>query len=123
MTKNTMEITARKISERYVKKEETELDALRKIDKSVKRPAYLFSYIFGTISAIIMGCGMSLIMTDISEIIGLGSASMPLGIVIGTVGLLLSLINYPIHKGILTSRKTKYAPRIIELSDKIIGNK
>lgn len=123
MTKNTMEITARKISERYVKKEETELDALRKLDKMVKRPAYLFSYIFGTISAIIMGCGMSLIMTDISEIIGIGNASMPLGIVIGVVGLLLSLINYPIYKGILASRKTKYAPRILELSDKIIGNK
>ncbi len=43
------------------------------------------------------------------------------GIAIGVVGLLLALINYPIHKGIINSRKKKYAPEILNLSDKIIN--
>lgn len=102
-------------------KEHTNLDALRELDAKVKRPANVFAYIFGTISAIIMGCGMSLVMTDIGSTIGMTDTMVP-GIIIGIVGMLMAIINYPIYKGILGSRRKKYADQIMKLSDKIMSN-
>jgi len=113
--------TAQKIRTQYLAKEENELDILQKLDSKVKRPANVFSYVFGSIGALVMGSGMSLIMTDIATKIGLESdLAMFLGIGIGTVGLIITLINYPIYKGILKSRKKKYASRIIALSEQIM---
>ncbi len=119
MNRNDQEFIAQKIRTQYTEKQSTDLDALRKLDAKVKRPANIFAYVFGSIAAIIMGCGMSLIMTDIAATIGLTENVMLIGIVIGVVGMALALINYPIYKGMLTSRKKKYAPKIIELSNKI----
>ena len=103
-----------------MEKEHSELDELRELDRKVKRPANVFSDIFGSISAIIMGAGMSLVMTDIGATLGIASAIVP-GIVIGTFGLGMALLTYPLYKGILTSRKKKYGAEILELSDKILN--
>lgn len=123
MNKNDQQFMAQKIRTQYMEKGRTELDTLRQLDAKVKRPANVFSYIFGSISAIIMGCGMSLVMTDISETIGMTGEPMLPGIIIGVVGLALALINYPLHNGIMNSRKKKYAPQILNLSEKIMNNK
>ena len=120
MNRNDEQFMAEKIRTQYMEKKTTELDALRELDLKAKRPANVFSYIFGSISAIIMGSGMSLIMTDIASKLGLGDMMIP-GIVIGVAGLALALINYPLHKGILNSRRKKYAPEIIKLSEKIMN--
>ena len=37
------------------------------------------------------------------------------------VGMFMAIINYPIYKGILGSRRKKYADKIIALSDKIMN--
>ena len=109
-----------KIRIQYMEKEFTELDALRALDSKVKRPANVFAYIFGSISAIVMGAGMSLVMTDIGATIGITSALVP-GIAIGVVGLCMALLTYPMYKGILNSRKKKYGAEILALSDKIMN--
>ena len=103
-----------------MEKTPSELDALRELDAKVKRPANVFAYIFGSISAIIMGAGMSLVMTDIGAILGLGEAMIP-GIAIGVVGMAMALLTYPIYKGILGSRKKKYSAEILALSEKIMN--
>ena len=121
MNKNDQEFLVQKIRTQYMEKEHTNLDALKELDAKVKRPANVFAYIFGGIGAIIMGCGMSLCMTDIGETIGMDSAMAP-GIIIGIIGMLIMIINYPIFKGILSSRKNKYADEILKLSDKIMSN-
>ncbi len=121
MNKNDQQFMAEKIRTQYMEKQATELDELRALDAKVKRPATVFAYIFGSISAIIMGSGMSLVMTDIAETIGLGDPLVP-GIVIGVVGMIMAVINYPIYKGILGSRKKKYAGRILALSDQIVNS-
>ena len=120
MNRNDQQFLAQKIRTQYMEKEFTELDALRELDAKVKRPANVFAYTFGSISAIIMGSGMSLVMTDISSMLGLGDMMIP-GIAIGVVGLGLALLTYPIYKGILNSRKKKYGAEILELSDKIMN--
>ena len=122
MNKNDQQFVAQKIRAQYMEKTPSELDALRRLDSKVKRPANVFAYIFGSISAIIMGAGMSLVMTDIAESIGLGGDSMIMGIIVGIVGMVMALLTYPMYKGILNSRKRKYSAEILELSDKIINN-
>ncbi len=120
MNRNDQQFMAQKIRTQYMERKATELDELRLLDSKVKRPANVFAYIFGSISAMIMGGGMSLVMTDIAEVIGLADPLVP-GIIIGVVGMLMAIINYPIYKGILGNRKKKYATRILELSDTIIN--
>ena len=119
MNRNEQQAAAR-IREHYTEKQITELDTLRELDAKAKRPANVFAYIFGSISAIIMGAGMSLIMTDISEFIGIADPLVP-GIIIGVVGMIMALLNYPMYQGIMNSRKKKYASKIIALSDKIMN--
>jgi hypothetical protein len=120
MNKNDQQFMAQKIRTQYMEKQSTELDALRELDARVKRPANVFAYVFGSIGAIVMGAGMSLVMTDIGATIGMESTMLP-GIVIGIVGMLMALVNYPIYKGILASRKKKYGAKILALSDKIMN--
>lgn len=118
---NNEQQTVERISAQYTKKESTELDKLRQLDAKVKRPANVFSYILGGIGALIMGSGMSLVMTDIAGSIGMNGDSMSMGIIIGIIGMLMSIINYPLHKLILNERKKKYASEILKLSESIIG--
>ena len=120
MNRNDQQFIAQKIRTQYMEKQPSELDALRKLDEKVKRPANAFAYIFGSISAIIMGAGMSLVMTDIGAIVGIGSPMIP-GIVIGVIGLGMALLTYPIYKRILNSRKKKYGAEILKLSEKIMS--
>ena len=114
-----------KIRTQYVEKEVTELDGLRALDAKVKRPANVFAYTFGSIGAIIMGAGMSLVMEKtVAAWLSLGTAeAMVLGIGVGIVGLVMTLVNYPIYGKILSSRRKKYAGEIIAMSEKIINNK
>ena len=120
MDKNDQQFMAQKIRTQYMEKESSELDALRELDAKVKRPANIFAYAFGSIGAVVMGAGMSLVMTDIGATLGIGGVVIP-GIVIGAIGLGMALLTYPMHKRILNSRKKKYGAEILALSDKIIN--
>lgn len=119
MDNNSQNFMVEKIRTQYIEKESTELDALRELDAKVKRPAIIFAYAFGSISAIVMGSGMSLVMTDIGTTLGMTDAMLP-GIIIGVVGMLAAIINYPIYKKFLGSRRKKYADKVIALSNKIM---
>ena len=123
MNQKEKEFMVQKIRTQYTERENTQLDALKALDKKVKKPANVFAVVFGIISAVVMGSGMSLVMTDIGSIIGIESPLIP-GIIIGVVGLVMALLTYPMYKKILNSRKKKYANEIIKLSDNIMnGNK
>jgi len=120
MNRNDQQFVAQRIRTQYMEKQSTELDSLRELDARVKRPANVFAYTFGSISAVIMGAGMSLVMTDIGATLGMASTMLP-GIAIGIVGMALAFLNYPIYKRILNSRKKKYGAEILALSEKIIN--
>lgn len=122
MNRNDKEFLVQKIRTQYTEKEHTQLDALKELDASVKRPANIFAYTFGTLGAIVMGAGMSLVMTDIGTTIGVENP-MVAGIVIGVAGMAMAIANYPIYKGILASRRQKYADQIMKLSDEIMNKK
>lgn len=118
MNRNDQEYLVQKIRTQYTEKEHTELEELKALDRKVKTPANIFAYIFGAISALVMGTGMSLVMTDIGATLGLNEPMLP-GIVIGIVGILMAIVNLPLYKGILGARRKKNADKIISLSDKI----
>lgn len=122
MNKNDQEFLVQKIRTQYTEKENTQLDELKALDAKVKRPANVFAYVFGSVSAIIMGAGMSLVMTDIGSYIGMLSPMVP-GIIIGVIGMIMAIINYPIYRKMLNDRRNKYANEVIALSDKIMNNK
>ena len=119
MTNNDQEFLVQKIRTQYTEKQHTELDALKELDAKVKRPANVFAYTYGSVGAVVMGAGMSLVMTEIGATIGLASAMVP-GIVIGVVGMGMALSTYPIYKKMLNDRKKKYASEILKLSEKIM---
>ncbi len=120
MNRNDQQFMAQKIRTQYMEKQATELDELRVLDRKVKLPANIFAYIFGSIGVLVMGSGMSIVMTEVESVFGFANPMIP-GIVLGVVGMLMAIINYPIYKGILGSRKKKYADKIIALSDKIMN--
>lgn len=118
MNNNDQEFLIQKIRTQYTEKEHTDLDALKALDAKVKRPANIFAYTFGTLAALIMGSGMSLVMTDIGSTLGIAAPMIP-GIVVGVVGMAMAIANYPLFNAILAARRKKYAPQIIALSDAI----
>ena len=119
MNKNDQEFLVQKIRTQYTEKQHTELDELKALDAKVKKPANVFAYAYGSVSAVVMGAGMSLVMTDIGAMVGLASAMVP-GIVIGVIGMGLALSTYLIYKKLLNNRKKKYAAEIMALSDKLM---
>ena len=119
MSVNEMELQAEQIRSQYEEKQPTDLDKLKELDAEVKRPANVFGYTYGSGSAVGTAAGMSLVMTEGGAAIGLASAMVP-GIAIGVVGMGMALTTYPIYKKILNSRKKKYAPEILKLSEKVM---
>lgn len=113
------EFVVEKIRSQYTEAEHTELDELKALDAKVKKPANVFGYTYGSLGAIVMGAGMSLIMTDIGAMLGMTATLIP-GIGVGIAGLILCCTTYPIYKRILASRKKKYTSKIMELSDRIV---
>ena len=120
MSNNDQEFLVQKIRTQYTEAKHTELDELKALDAKVKKPANVFAYTYGSLSAIVMGAGMSLVMTDIGAMIGLSGTMVP-GIAIGIVGMGMALSTYPIYKKMLASRRKKYASQILELSEKIMN--
>ena len=120
MNNSEQEFLVQKIRTQYTEKEFTGLDKLKALDKKVRRPANIFAYTFGIIGALIMGSGMSLVMTEIAPKLGISHNDI-LGVIIGVIGLLIIIINYPIYNKILTRRKAKYKNSILELSNSIIN--
>ena len=115
MMKNEVEA----IRAQYTQMKPTALEELKALDKKVKRPTNTFAYTFGAVSAVVMGAGMSLMMTNLGEMIGMKNALVP-GVIIGAVGMAMALVNYPIYKKKLAARKKEFAPQILALSEKIM---
>lgn len=118
MKRNNQENLVSKIRAQYGEKEYTQMDALRELDAKVKRPVNIFAYVLGSVGAVIMGSGMSLVMTDIGNVIGMEN-TMAVGIAVGVVGMLIAIGNYPLYQKLLGRRKKEYADQILSLSDQI----
>lgn len=104
-----------KIKKGYETKEVTKLDELKELDKKVKLPAKIFGYVYGTAGSLVLGTGMCLAMKIIGNL-------MPLGIVIGLLGIAMVSSTYLIYKNILKTRKNRYGAEILSMTDELLNN-
>lgn len=113
---NTDKIYAESVAKEYAPKDSSKIVALRKLDRSAKMPATIFTYSFGIAAALVVGVGMCLSM----GVIGGGTAAATaLGIAVGVIGFIGAGVNYPIYKRLLEKGKQKYAFEIVELAKEI----
>ena len=122
-TKQRDEVIA--IRKKYTPTEPEDVDnitLLRNIDSEVTRKATVRALTTGVIGALLMGTGMSMLMTDLSSTMGLDSwIALLVGIVIGMVGLIIMCVTYPLYNHILERERARVADEVIRLSDELLG--
>lgn len=96
------------------KKAEEERAALDSLERSKTLGASIFAYIFGIISALVLGGGMSIVMNASGTV-----KNMVAGIVLGVVGIALCCITYPIYKMIVLKRTKDVTPAIDNGEEKL----
>ena len=111
-----------KIRKKYETPKENKLEQLRRLDASVTKKASIHSMLVAIIGALIMGTGMSLIMTNLNIILGLSKRiAIILGIGIGIFGIILICCAYPIFTHTLAKEREHIAPEILKLIDEMMN--
>ena len=113
----------KRIRDKYTAPTEVEdkMTRLRRLDASVTNTAQAVALVLGVIGTLILGFGMSLVMTELAESLGLsGDAAMVIGIIIGIFGGILASLAYPIYNAIVKAKRKKIAPEIIRLTDELM---
>lgn len=113
----------KRIREKYTAPSESEdkMSRLRRLDASVTNTAQAVALVFGILGTLILGLGMSLIMTDFAEFLGLNrDMAMIVGIIVGIVGGVLASLAYPIYSAIVKAKKKQLAPEILRLTEELM---
>ena len=113
----------KRIRDKYTAPTEVEdkMARLRRLDASVTNTAQAVALVFGVIGTLILGFGMSLIMTELAEALGIsGNAAMMIGITVGVAGGILASLAYPIYNAIVKTKRKKLASEIIRLTDELM---
>lgn len=111
------------IREKYRQKteEEDKMARLRRLDASVTQTAEAVSLVFGIVGTLILGFGMSLVMSDLGVKMNLDAiATTVIGIISGIIGGTLAGFAYPIYNFIVREKRKKLAPEIIRLTDELM---
>lgn len=107
------------IRKKYLAPEEDKMAQLRKLHHSATQKAQVWALVLGVVGALIMGTGMSLVMTDIGAVVGLNKALIP-GILIGVIGMIPVALAYPTYNRVLKKERQRIAPEILRLSDELM---
>ena len=109
------------IRKKYLPQEEDKMARLRRLHYAATQKAQAASIALGVIGALLLGSGMSLFMTDLGQILGMGATlSMVLGILLGIAGLGLVALAYPVYNRVLTRQRQRIAPEILQLSEELL---
>lgn len=98
--------------------EEDKMERLRALDAGVVKKATTAALIVGVIGTLIFGIGMSLAMSEFGA--RLGTAALPVGIVVGVIGIGVLSIAYPLYNRTLKKERERIAPEILRLSDELM---
>lgn len=111
----------KRIRQKYMVQEEDGMTRLRKLDAKATSKATIMSLVLGIIGALVMGTGMSLIMTDLAGILGMTAmGGMSVGVLFGLIGMALAALAYPVYKKVLKREREKIAPEILRLSEELL---
>lgn len=102
----------KRIRDKYIPKEKSRLEELKRLDESAERPGTAAGLILGIISTLVLGIGMccTMVWTD--------TMLIP-GIIIGMIGIAGILAAYPLYRHITKKRREKLAPEILRLADEL----
>lgn len=106
------------IRKKYAAPNEDKMAQLRALDAGVNRKASSASITIGVLGTLVMGVGMSLVMTDIGA--RLGELAMIIGVTVGVIGMLLAALAYPVYNRVLKKEKERIAPEILRLTDELL---
>lgn len=106
------------IRKAYLPKEEDKMERLRKLHRTPAKKARAASITLGVIGALILGTGMSLILTDFGSV--LGEAAMVAGIGVGLAGIALITLAYPVYTRTIARERRRIAPEILRLSEELL---
>lgn len=103
----------KRIRQKYAPPEEDKLEQLRKLDESATRPGRIVAIAVGVVSALVLGTGMCCTMVWTQFFIP--------GIVIGILGIVGICAAFPLYTAITRQQRKKLAPRIMQLSQELMG--
>lgn len=107
-----------RIRSKYVAREESKLERLRRLDRSATAKARGWAITVGTVGALILGTGMSLMMTDLGAVLNLPHPEI-LGIVVGVAGLIPVALAWPVYRRVLQRERKRIAPEVLRLADEL----
>ena len=111
----------KRIRQKYQSQEEDSMTRLRKLDASATSKATVIALVLGIVGALILGMGMSLIMTDLAVLLGMtGMTNIIVGIITGVLGVILAGLAYPVYSKVLKREREKIAPEILRLTDELM---
>lgn len=102
-----------KIRNKYISTQETNFEKLKRIDMKVINISTISSIFFGLIGAFIFSIGL---------ILSLNFAKYSPGLIFSLTGFILMALTPLVYNVILSKMKKKYAPEILELSEKLLNN-
>ena len=111
------------IRSKYLPKEEAKEDKLTRLRRLHQMPtqkAQAASLAVGIVGALILGTGMSLIMTDLGAALGVVLATI-LGVLAGVVGLCMVALAYPVYNRVMKTQRERIAPEVLSLSDELLN--
>ena len=91
---------------------------LRKLDAGVTRKATVTALCVGIVFVLIMGLGMSLIMSEFGDPLGTAS-EWTIGLICGVVGMAGVIAAYPLYRWVLKRERKKIAPQILKLAEEL----
>lgn len=113
----------RRIRKKYVSNEaeskEDKMERLRRLDAGVTTKGTVFSLIVGIIGALILGTGMSFVMTDLGNVFESKVLAMVIGILMGLVGAVGVALAYPLYNFITRKERQRIAPEILRLTEEL----
>lgn len=106
------------IRSKYLPREADKMEQLRRLHHSATRKAQGVSIAVGVIGTLILGTGMSLIMTELGA--ALGELAMGVGILVGILGMLLVALACPVYNHTLKKQRQRIAPEILRLTEELL---
>lgn len=103
----------KKIRDKYLPTQDNKLEQLRKLDASVTKKGTTAALLVGILGTLILGTGMSLSLAWGNDLL------LP-GILIGSFGILILALAYPLYAHITAKQREKLAPEILRLTDELL---
>ena len=113
-----------RIREKYTspaERKESSIERVRRLDRRVISRAQTVSLTLGILGVLILGFGMSIVMTDFGVYLGIfADTAMLWGIAIGLFGGVIASLAYPVYQWVVRRERKKIAPEILRLTDELM---